>query len=179
MERANDALCELKTSLRGQNEEEFRQVLELLFFAYRDFTGEADAILTKFGFGRAHHRAIYFIGRNPGISVRDLLGILKITKHSLSRVLAQLINENYVHQETDSADRRRRLLQLSNKGVALERQLTARQCQRVIGAFETAGIESISGFRTILRAMIDPDDRHCVGLWEAEPPVPKTQRLVG
>ena len=179
MERANDALCELTALLRGQNEEEFRQVLELLFFAYRDFTGEADAVLAKFGFGRAHHRAIYFIGRNPSISVSDLLGILKITKQSLSRVLAQLIDENYVLQETDSTDRRRRLLQLSNKGVALERQLTARQCQRVIGAFETAGTDSVSGFRTILRAMIDPDDRHRVGLCHAGPKEPETQRLVG
>ena len=178
MERANHALCQLTASLRGQDEEELRQVLELLFFAYRDFTGEADAILADFGFGRAHHRAIYFIGRNPNISVSNLLGILKITKQSLSRVLTQLIDEGYVCQETDSTDRRRRLLLLSDKGVALERQLTARQCRRVIGAFENAGISSVPGFRAILRAIIDPEDRHRVGCQEAGPQVSE-RRLVG
>ena len=179
MERPKDAFYQLAASLRGQDEEELRQVLELLFFAYRDFTGEADAVLAEFGFGRAHHRAIYFIGRNPNISVSDLLGILKITKQSLSRVLTQLIDEQYVNQKPDSADRRRRLLQLSEKGLALERQLTARQCQRVIGAFENAGIDSVSGFRAILRAIIDPEDRHRVGRQEAGPPVSETRRLVG
>ena len=179
MERPNHALCQLTDSLRGQDEEKLRQVLELLFFAYRDFTGEADAILADFGFGRAHHRAIYFIGRNPNISVSDLLGILKITKQSLSRVLNQLIDEGYVRQETDSTDRRRRLLLLSDKGVALERQLTARQCRRVIGAFEHAGVDSVCGFRAILRAIIDPEDRHRVGRREAGSQVSETRRLVG
>ena len=179
MERPNHALCQLTDSLRGHDEEKLRQVLELLFFAYRDFTGEADAILADFGFGRAHHRAIYFIGRNPNISVSNLLGILKITKQSLSRVLTQLIDEGYVCQETDSTDRRRRLLLLSDKGVALERQLTARQCRRVIGAFETAGVDSVSGFRAILRAIIDPEDRHRVGRREAGSQVSETRRLVG
>ena len=179
MERTNDALYQLVDSLQGQDEEELRQVLELLFFAYRDFTGEADAILAEFGFGRAHHRAIYFIGRNPAISVSDLLGILKITKQSLSRALTQLIDEAYVRQETDSTDRRRRLLHLSDKGVALEQQLTARQCRRVIGAYETAGVNCVSGFRTILRAIIDPDDRHRVGRREGGPQGPKTKGLVG
>ena len=179
MERPKDAFYQLAASLRGQDEEELRQVLELLFFAYRDFTGEADAVLADFGFGRAHHRAIYFIGRNPNISVSDLLGILKITKQSLSRVLTQLIDEGYVRQKTDSTDRRRRLLLLSDKGVALERQLTARQCRRVIGAFENAGIDSVSGFRAILRAIINPEDRHRVGRREAGLQVSETRRLVG
>ena len=179
MERPKDACYQLAASLRGQDEEELRQVLELLFFAYRDFTGEADAVLAEFGFGRAHHRAIYFIGRNPNISVSDLLGILKITKQSLSRVLTQLIDEQYVHQEPDSADRRRRLLRLSEKGLALERQLTARQCRRVIGAFETAGTDSVSGFRAILRAIIDPDDRHRVGRRNAGSQASERRRLVG
>ena len=120
---------------------------------------EADTVLANFGFGRAHHRAIYFIARNPGISVSDLLGILKITKQSLSRVLNQLIKEDYVRHQTDRVDRRRRLLELSQKGEDLERQLTARQCSRIIGAFEAAGVDSISGFRSILRGMIDPGDQ--------------------
>ena len=155
----NDGVDQLRTSLQGYEEEDLRQAIELLFFAYRDFTGEADAVLANFGFGRAHHRAIYFIARNPGISVSDLLSILKITKQSLSRVLTQLIKENYVRHQTDTEDRRRRLLELSQKGEDLERQLTARQCSRIIGAFEAAGVDSISGFRSILRGMIDPGDQ--------------------
>ena len=94
-------------------------------------------------------------------------------------MLTQLIDEQYVRQEIDSADRRRRLLQLSEKGLALERQLTARQCRRVIGAFETAGTDSVSGFRAILRAIIDPDDRHRVGRREIGPQASDRRRLVG
>ena len=151
-------LNNLEKSLLGYNEEELLQAIELLFFAYRDFTGEADVVLSKFGFGRAHHRAIYFIARNPKISVSDLIDILKITKQSLSRVLTRLIVEGYVSQKTDKRDRRRRLLQLSQKGMALERQLTNLQCLRIIKAIEIAGVESASGFRSTLRAMIDTND---------------------
>ena len=140
-----------------------RQAIELLFFAYRDFTGEADAVLENFGFGRAHHRAIYFIGGNPRISVSDLLTILKITKQSLSRVLGQLINEGYVQQETDSVDRRRRLLHLSEKGMKLERQLTERQSSRIARAYAAVDGNSVIGFRAILREIIDEKDRQRVG----------------
>ena len=155
----NDGVDQMRASLQGYEEEDLREAIELLFFAYRDFTGEADTVLANFGFGRAHHRAIYFIARNPGIFVSDLLGILKITKQSLSRVLTQLIKEGYVRHQIDKTDRRRRLLELSQKGEDLERQLTARQCTRIIKAFEAAGVGSISGFHSILREMIDPADQ--------------------
>lgn len=138
---------------------DLRQEIELLFFAYRDFTGDADELLADFGFGRAHHRAIYFIGRNPRISVSDLLEILKITKQSLSRVLSQLIEEGYVHQETDSADRRKRLLMLTEDGRALENRLTEKQSQRIQRAFEETGPDAAEGFRGVLRHIIDEEDR--------------------
>ena len=93
-----------------QSDAGLRQAMELLFFAYRDFTGEADALLATFGFGRAHHRVIYFVGGHPGMTVSELLKILKITKQSLSRVLGQLIKDGLVHQRTDDTDRRRRRL---------------------------------------------------------------------
>lgn len=163
MDQADKTTDGLAKSLGGYDEEFLRQSIELLFFAYRDFTGEADAVLAEIGFGRAHHRAIYFIGRNPRISVSDLLDILKITKQSLSRVLNPLIGEAYVVQETDRADRRRRLLELSEKGIALDRKLTARQCRRITQAFEAVGAEGVDGFNAILRQIIDPDDRHRVG----------------
>jgi len=141
---------------------ELRQAMELLFFAYRDFTQEADAILTDYGFGRAHHRVIYFVGANPGITVSELLQILKITKQSLSRVLGDLINDGFVHQRTDKADRRRRRLYLTAKGADLERLLTDRQSQRVAGAFRAAGAEAVEGFRTVLRGIINEEDRQRV-----------------
>ncbi len=151
-------------------EEELRQALELLFFAYRDFTGEADVVLDDYGFGRAHHRVIYFVGRHPGISVSELLDILKITKQSLSRVLSQLIEESYVAQATDSSDRRRRLLTLTPKGLELEAMLTTRQCERVARAYRDAGAEAVEGFRTVLRGIINEEDRGRVARAGVAPP---------
>lgn len=141
---------------------ELRQAMELLFFAYRDFTGEADAILADYGFGRAHHRVIYFVGSNPAITVSELLAILKITKQSLSRVLGQLIEDGFVSQRTDDADRRRRRLYLTPKGAELEQLLTERQSQRIAGAYRDAGADAVEGFRTVLRGIINQEDRERV-----------------
>ncbi len=143
-------------------EDDMRHVMELLFFAYRDFTGEADAILADYGMGRAHHRAIYFIGVNEGISVSELLAILKITKQSLNRVLSTLIDEGYVVQETDDGDRRRRLMQLTPKGRELEHLLAERQTARLSRAFHDAGLDAVEGFQRVLLGMIDKEARHRV-----------------
>jgi DNA-binding MarR family transcriptional regulator len=140
-------------------EEDMRQALELLFFAYRDFTGEADALLADFGFGRAHHRVIYFVGRHPGMAVSELLEILKITKQSLSRVLSQLVADGFILQRTDAADRRRRHLYLTAKGGDLERRLTERQSQLIMRAYHDAGADAVQGFRAVLRAIINEEDR--------------------
>jgi DNA-binding MarR family transcriptional regulator len=115
-------------------EEDLRQAIELLFFAYRDFTGEADQLLVEYGFGRAHHRVIYFVGRKPGMPVSELLGILKITKQSLSRVLGALVAQGFVTQRQGERDRRQRLLHLTEKGAELERRLTERQRQLIAAA---------------------------------------------
>lgn len=140
-------------------DDELRRAMELLFFAYRDFTGEADAILADYGFGRAHHRVIYFVGANPGISVSDLLRILNITKQSLNRVLSVLVEQGFVVQETDTLDRRRRLLKLAPKGAALEKLLTERQSQRIARAYRSAGAEAVNGFRAVLQGLINEEDR--------------------
>src|ERR1044071_4990849 len=120
-------------------EDELRQGIELLYYAYRDFTAEPDAMLTRYGFGRAHHRVIYFVGRHPQMSVTDLLGILRITKQSLSRVLGQLVRQGFIVQRTGKADRRQRLLEMTSKGVELERQLSENQRQRIHRAFSEVG----------------------------------------
>lgn len=140
-------------------EEDLRQGIEMLFYAYRDFTAEPDEILARHGFGRAHHRAIYFIGRNPGISVTELLEILKITKQSLSRVLGILIEQQFVDQRPDPADRRRKQLSLTEKGVTLERDLSNSQMARFAGAYREAGAEAVEGFRRVLIGIVNPDDR--------------------
>lgn len=140
-------------------DEELRQAMELLFFAYRDFTAEPDSILATHGFGRAHHRAIYFVGANPGMSVAELLGILKITKQSLSRVLSTLMRQGFISQKQDERDNRRRLLSLTPKGLELEALLRERQSRRVAKAYREAGAEAVAGFRAVLRGLINDDDR--------------------
>src|SRR6266851_3968405 len=116
-------------------ESEVRQGIELLFFAYRDFTAESDAILAQYDFGRAHHRVIHFVGRHPRMTVGELLAILRITKQSLSRVLSQLVRQGFIIQRSGSQDRRQRLLDLTSKGRALERQLSEPQRVRVANAY--------------------------------------------
>lgn len=140
-------------------DEDLREAIELLFFAYRDFTGEADTVLDIYGFGRAHHRIIYFVGANEGISVGELLSILKITKQSLSRVLSQLVDEAFIEQATDTGDRRRRRLYLTDKGRALENELSQRQSRLIAEAYRESGAEAVAGFRTVLRGLINKQDR--------------------
>lgn len=139
-------------------DEELRQAIEMLFFAYRDFTGVADEILADYGFGRAHHRAIYFIGRHPGMTVSHLLRILRITKQSLNRVLSQLIDEDYVSQQQGTQDRRQRLLRLTDKGRALEERLSAAQRTLIAGAYREAGAEAVDGFRKVLLGIINSEE---------------------
>lgn len=143
-------------------EEELRQGIELLFYAYRDFTGEIDSVLATLEFGRAHHRVIYFVGRYPGITVSGLLRILRITKQSLSRVLRQLIDQGYIDQKSGVTDRRQRLLTLTDKGQALEHELTARQSRRIARAYREAGAVAVEGFRKVLFGILDEDNRKFV-----------------
>lgn len=143
-------------------DEELRKGMELLFYAYRDFTSDPDALLKSWGMGRAHHRVMHFVGRNPGITVAELLGILRITKQSLSRVLSQLVEQGIIRQEKGTRDRRQRLLYLTDKGRELERQLSRPQRARVARAFREAGAEAVAGWRKVLAGLIDPADRAAV-----------------
>jgi len=133
-------------------------IIELLFFAYRDFVGDADHELEAFGFGRAHHRVLHFVHRYPGLKVADLLDVLRITKQSLGRVLKQLLDEGYIVQKTGNNDRRQRLLYATPKGEALVAKLAGLQTDRInkaLGEIDQAGAEVV---RQFLRAMIDRDD---------------------
>jgi DNA-binding MarR family transcriptional regulator len=142
------------------NDEEVRQGIELLFFAYRDFTAEPDAILEEYGFGRAHHRVVHFVGRRPQMTVGELLTILKITKQSLNRVLGQLVRQGFIVQHHGAQDRRQRLLELTEEGRELERRLSAPQRARVAGAYRKVGAGAVEGFRKVLLNIIaSSDDR--------------------
>ena len=133
-------------------------IIELLFFAYRDFVGDADHELEAFGFGRAHHRVMHFVYRYPGLKVADLLDVLRITKQSLGRVLKQLLDEGYIVQKTGNNDRRQRLLYATPKGEALVGKLANLQTKRINRALEEIGEANAEVVRRFLRAMIDRDD---------------------
>src|ERR1700728_355265 len=143
-------------------QEPYWDLIELLFFAYRDFVGDPDEVLAKLGFGRAHHRVLHFVNRNPGIKVADLLDILKITKQSLGRVLKQLIDQGYVVQREGAHDRRQRLLYVSPAGEALALQLAGLQSGRIARALAELGPDARDAASRFLVAMIDIDNREGV-----------------
>jgi len=141
------------------NSEPYWDLIELLFFAYRDFVGDPDEVLAKLGFGRAHHRVLHFVNRNPGIKVADLLDVLKITKQSLGRVLKQLIDEGYVVQKEGANDRRQRLLYVSPAGEALAMKLAALQTERIGRVLSELGPGARDAARRFLAGMIDAAER--------------------
>ena len=148
-----------RVSDQAPSDDDVRRAMELLFFAYRDFIAEPDNLLTELEFGRAHHRVIHFVGRNPGITVSELLGILKITKQSLGRVLGQLVEKGIVRQDPGARDKRHRHLTLTEAGRALELRVSADQRKRITEAFATVGPDAVAGFERVLRSMIlDPAD---------------------
>src|SRR3569623_2435064 len=134
-------------------------IIELLFFAYRDFVGDPDEVLSKLGFGRAHHRVLHFVNRNPGMKVAELLEILNITKQSLGRVLKQLVDEGYVVQKEGENDRRQRLLFVTPKGEQLAMKLAGLQTERIARALAELGPHAHEAARRFLVAMIDAEGR--------------------
>jgi DNA-binding MarR family transcriptional regulator len=143
-------------------------IIELLFFAYRDFTGDADEVLAKLNFGRAHHRVLHFVNRQPGLKVAELLDILKITKQSLGRVLRQLIEHGYVIQKEGANDRRQRLLYVTPRGEALAMKLAGLQTERIARALARLGPNAHATACRFLAAMINPDTHDYVLRFIAE-----------
>jgi DNA-binding MarR family transcriptional regulator len=134
-------------------------IIELLFFAYRDFVDDPDDVLAHYGFGRAHHRVLHFVYRHPGMKVADLLDILKITKQSLGRVLKQLVDQGFVTQKEGASDRRQRLLFVTAKGEALALKLAGLQTVRIMRALADLGAGSQEAAGRFLLAMINPESR--------------------
>ena len=153
--------------LSGQElgEQETVALIELLFFAYRDFVSDPDEILGQFHFGRAHHRVLHFVGRDPGMTVQQLLDILRITKQSLGRVLKELIDKGYVYQREGETDRRQRLLYLTPKGDELRQRLMLPQISRIRRAVGQSGEDAAHVYRKVLYHMVSPENRAGVRDW--------------
>lgn len=147
------------TSKETQDREPIWDLIELLFFAYRDFVADPDAVLAKFGFGRAHHRVLHFVNRHPGMKVADLLVLLKITKQSLGRVLKQLVDQGYVTQKEGESDRRQRLLYPTPKGEELAMSLARLQTTRIANALADLGPGAHELARGFLARMVDARER--------------------
>ena len=140
------------------NEKEIRKIIELVFFSYRDFTAGPDQILQKLHFGRAHHRVIYFVGKKDKITIKELLGVLKITKQSLSRVLNQLVKEGFIVVST-GFDKRTKNLSLTSSGLSLENELSTIQIQKIKKVINNFNKKDIDGFKKILYEMIEIDNK--------------------
>jgi DNA-binding MarR family transcriptional regulator len=152
----------LKSSRAASEGRGEMRYIELLFFAYRDFISDPDAALIDYGFGRAHHRIMHFVSRQPGIRVADLLDILKITKQSLGRVLKQLIDSGFIEQRPGPQDRRQRLLYPTAAGRALTTRLLDLQMARVAGALKSLSPTEAAGAERFLRQMVDESEREKV-----------------
>ena len=146
-------------SLLFLTDEQLRKGIEAMFFAYRGFTADPDRILGTLAYGRAHHRAMHFINRSPGLTVSSLLAILGVTKQSLNRVLRTLFEDGLVEARVGKSDKRERHLHLTEQGSVLERSLSDAQRARMRAAYRAAGPQAVHGFRTVLEAMMDPEMR--------------------
>jgi DNA-binding MarR family transcriptional regulator len=161
-------------SLLFLREEHIRQAQDMFFLAWRDLAACVDPVLAAHGLGRAHHRALHFIGRHPGLTVTDLLSMLCVTKQSLSRVLAPLVAQGFVLQVSSRGDRRQRLLHLSDTGATLERELFDRQRERLVAAYRDAGGPAVEGFRRVMRGVMGSAARKTLD----EAQVPRGARVV-
>ena len=134
-------------------------LIELFFFAYRDFVSDPDRILDEYGFGRAHHRVLHFVDRNPGLTIAELLDILRITKQSLNRVLKELLDKDFIESRMGTSDRRQRLLFATPKGHDLAIKLARLQTRRILRALAELDPEGKEAVSRYLLRLIDPDDR--------------------
>ncbi len=137
-------------------------LIELFFFAYRDFVGDADRLLETYRFGRAHHRVLHFVSRQPGLTIAELLEILKITKQSLNRVLKELIADSFIEARAGAQDRRHRQLHTTAKGARLAKELAQLQTRRFSRAMDALGEGGRERAIAFLLAMIDEHERQRV-----------------
>ncbi|UZF95217.1 MarR family winged helix-turn-helix transcriptional regulator [Bosea sp. NBC_00550] len=157
------------TPLRSSADAVPHDLIELLFFAYRDFVGDPDRILADYGFGRAHHRVLHFVQRCPGLTIAELLDILQITKQSLNRVLKELVEKGYIEQRTGRQDKRQRHLHTTAAGQDLALRLVRLQAKRINRALDGVGPEAAAIAARYLSALIEPTERPKVDRLLAKP----------
>ncbi|MBX3570656.1 MAG: MarR family transcriptional regulator [Rhizobiaceae bacterium] len=157
-DRSSHSTKPIRTPLSGEDDLDL-SVIELFFFAYRDFTSDPDQILEAYGFGRAHHRVLYFVNRKPGLTVAELLDVLQITKQSLARVLKQLIDTGHIVQVQGPRDRRQRELYPTGKGRQLALDLAKPQSRRIRAALESVDGSARAVIQDFLKAMVNPELR--------------------
>lgn len=168
VDRSNEAARPIRTPIADENGIDFA-IIELLFFAYRDFTSDPDQMLAAYSFGRAHHRVLHFVNRRPGLTVAELLDVLKITKQSLARVLKQLIDTDHVVQLQGPRDRRQRELYPTAKGRALALTLARPQSRRIHAALRDAGAAERASIERFLKAMVNPELRAQIDILPKNP----------
>ncbi len=153
----------IPAALDGERGEmpDFR-LIELMFFGYRDFVAEADRVLADYGFGRAHHRVLHFVNRNPGLTVARLLDILGITKQALARVLKELVEGGFIDQHSGEADRRQRLLHATERGRALAQELATAQSRRIHRALSEVGAQFRPQVEAFLLNLVEGTERDAV-----------------
>ncbi len=163
-------------ALQLQEDSEALDLVELFFFAYRDFVGDADRLLENYGFGRAHHRVLHFVSRRPGLTIAALLDILKITKQSLNRVLKQLLDAGFVEARAGATDRRQRLLYPTPQGAQLARELAALQSARFRRVLESLPAATRNAAAEFLFAMLDAEERERVRSHLGQPDLGRSPR---
>ncbi len=162
MTDVSSSAVSLPASSLFMREDEIRRGVELLYFGYTRLTNAIDQELAKQGLGRAHHRALYFIARQPDLTVGDLLKLLAITKQSLGRVLKDLHERDLVITKSGIVDRRQKLLRLTDSGSKLEQELFQQLSQKLSSAYASAGQEAVTGFWHVLEGLVPEADRQMV-----------------
>ena len=163
-----ERIAPVRSAMSGEEGIDFT-IIELFFFAYRDFTSDPDQILAQYGFGRAHHRVVHFVNRRPGLTVAELLDVLKITKQSLARVLKQLIDTDHIVQVQGPRDRRQRELYPTARGRALALALARPQSRRIHAALDEAGVAGREPVERFLKAMVNPELRAQIDILPRNP----------
>jgi DNA-binding MarR family transcriptional regulator len=135
---------------------ELNQALLLTHFAYRTLIEQPDQLLARYGLGRVHHRILFCVGRNPGLSVGELLATLKVSKQALNAPLRRLIQDGWIEASAPPDNRRLKQLRLTHRGVALEDQLSGDQRDRFARVFRRAGPDAERNWREVMRLLAEP-----------------------
>ncbi|MGO4386818.1 MarR family winged helix-turn-helix transcriptional regulator [Microvirga sp. 2YAF29] len=161
-----------KTSSHEANTNELLLGLDLMFLGHMALVAAADEVLKNYSFGRPHHRVLYLVARHPGITVNEILSILRVTSQALTRVFQQLIEHDLIVQRLDPADRRKRRHYVTPKGAGLDKKLCDRQLQLLADAFGSLPHAATVSFFNVLDRIVMPEDREWYSMPVPDLPAP-------